>query len=235
MSEQDSKKNYYWRRDKDFHNRHDIQLMMRQKGFGHDAVLIYEILCDHACVHHGKLRYNKEIPYTQDDLKQITGDWKTFNKAYEYMLEKGLLQLWEDGTYYVEYADKMSGSEVGRTRRRRENEVTNCHQESDKMSQSGCQKDAITTTTTITKDITITKDKTTTTNSDKSGGGKSMPIYDLLEPSDVQKLKERFKDHLRLIREVNDEVYKSDRKVDNAFAYIVGYAKKCNWEENDAE
>src|SRR5574344_1173708 len=135
MSIGDNRKNFYWKKDRDFYKRHDIKLMMKQKGFGHDAVIIYEQLMCEACVHGGKLRYSEETPYTKEDLELIIeGNFgKNFDKALNYMIDRGLVEIWEDGTFYFDYVAKMTGSETGRTRRNRKNEVKKKLEEVEKL------------------------------------------------------------------------------------------------------
>ena len=219
MSKQDSIKRFYWRHHTDFFSRHDIKLMESQPKFGHDAVLLYHKLLDEACVHSGELRYSESVAYTRVDLKIITGNYRTFDASFDYMLEKGLVEEWEDGTFYIDYAHKQSGDENGRTERERKARVER------KKLERGAKNAPVerkSDTIDIDKDIDIVIDKTTA----KSG---CTNLWEELTAEDIQEIGKTYDLVDDLIDRVNNDIERRCEIVKKPYEYVMAYANNVGW------
>lgn len=227
MSQQDKQKKFFWRIHSNFFQRYEIDLM-ECEPFGKDAVLIYlKLLCE-ACVHNGELRYSQNKPYTLAQLKHRTGGYKTFDKAWEYFIENELVIEWDNGTFYLPYADKQSGKETGQTLRTREQRVENFNQECQENQPELNDSSTITTTTFIDIDKSINNiNKTTTTN--KDSGGSYTSIKDSLSLDEIRRIGLSYYFVDELIDEVEDEVFRKRKIIEHPYEYVMGYAKNKNW------
>lgn len=124
-------KRFYWLKLKsDFFKRHDIRIIESMPD-GKEYVLFYlKLLCE-SVDHDGSLRFNDEIPYTEEMLSTITNtDIKIVKAALKTFGSLKLVQVEEDGTFYMTKVLKMTGSAVNndnanRQRRFRENNKNN--------------------------------------------------------------------------------------------------------------
>lgn len=102
---------YYWLKlKKGFFKRHDIRIIESMEN-GKDYVLFYlKLLCE-SVDHNGNLRFSDQIPYSPQMLATITGTNVDIVKAaIDLFSELGMLEIMDDGTYFMREVEKMIGS-----------------------------------------------------------------------------------------------------------------------------
>lgn len=110
MAEQ---KRFYWLKlNRDFFKRHDIRIIEAMPD-GRDYVLFYlKMMCE-SVDHDGSLRFNESIPYTEDMLATITNTNVAIVKAaLDVFVKLHIMEIQEDGTYFMPKVSKMIGSAV---------------------------------------------------------------------------------------------------------------------------
>ena len=110
MAEKDKK--YYWLKlKKDFFKRHDIRIIESMPN-GKDYILFYlKLLCE-SVDHEGNLRFNEDIPYNEDMLATITNtNVDTVRSAIKIFEQLDMMEVLDDGTYFMQEVNKMIGSE----------------------------------------------------------------------------------------------------------------------------
>lgn len=110
MAEKDKK--YYWLKLKrDFFKRHDIQIIEDMDN-GKDYILFYlKLLCE-SVDHDGNLRFSDEIPYDDKMLATITRtNVDIVRSAVKIFTNLKMMELLDDGTYYMARINEMIGSE----------------------------------------------------------------------------------------------------------------------------
>ncbi len=116
---------FYWLKlDKDFFKRHDIKIIEAMPN-GKDYILFYlKLLCE-SIDHNGSLRFNDNIPYNAEMLAVITNtNVDVVKSAIKVFSELNMIEILDDGTYYMNAVQKMLGSECAsaeRVRKYREN------------------------------------------------------------------------------------------------------------------
>lgn len=108
-----SEKRYYWLKlQKDFFKRNDIQVVESMPN-GKDYVLFYlKLLCE-ATSEEGRLRFSETIPYSPEMLSTITKtNVDIVRSAIKVFKELGMIDVLDDGTYYMTEVEKMIGSET---------------------------------------------------------------------------------------------------------------------------
>lgn len=108
-----SDKRYYWLKlQKDFFKRNDIQVVESMPN-GKDYVLFYlKLLCE-ATSEEGRLRFSETIPYSPEMLSTITKtNVDIVRSAIKVFQELGMIDVLDDGTYYMTEVEKMIGSET---------------------------------------------------------------------------------------------------------------------------
>ena len=111
MAEKDKK--YYWLKLKrDFFKRHDIQIIEGMAN-GKDYILFYlKLLCE-SVDHDGNLRFSEQIPYNEQMLSTITNtNVDIVRSAIKLFTELHMMEIMDDGTYYMSEVNKMLGSET---------------------------------------------------------------------------------------------------------------------------
>lgn len=111
MAEKD--KRYYWLKLKrDFFKRHDIQIIESMPN-GKDYILFYlKLLCE-SVDHDGNLRFNEQIPYSEQMLSTITNtNIDIVRSAIKVFTELQMMELLDNGTYFMNEVEKMLGSET---------------------------------------------------------------------------------------------------------------------------
>lgn len=119
MAEKD--KRYYWLKLKrDFFKRHDIQIIESMPN-GKDYILFYlKLLCE-SVDHDGNLRFSEQIPYNESMLATITNtNIDIVRSAIKVFTELRMMELMDDGTYYMREVNKMLGSESYWAQKKRE-------------------------------------------------------------------------------------------------------------------
>lgn len=106
-----SSKFYWLKLDKDFFKRHDIKIIEAMPN-GKDYILFYlKLLCE-SIDHNGNLRFNDNIPYNEDMLATITNtNVDIVRNAINVFSTLGMIEILDDGTYYMNAVQKMLGSE----------------------------------------------------------------------------------------------------------------------------
>lgn len=105
-------KRYYWLKLKrDFFKRHDIRIIESMPN-GKDYILFYlKLLCE-SVDHEGNLRFSDQIPYSEDMLATITNtNVDVVRSAIKIFTELGMMDIYDDGTYFMNEVDKLIGSE----------------------------------------------------------------------------------------------------------------------------
>lgn len=121
-------KRYYWLRlKKDFFKRHDIQIVENMPN-GKDYILFYlKLLCE-GVDHDGNLRFNDQIPYNEQMLATITNtNIDIVKHAIELFTNLQMMEVLDDGTYYLNEVKKMMGSEsYWAEKKRKQREIGHC-------------------------------------------------------------------------------------------------------------
>jgi len=131
----EEKKRLYWLKlKKDFFKRHDVRIIKSMEN-GKDYIIFYlELLCE-SLDHQGELRFSENIPYNENMLATITDtNVDIVRSAIRLFQELGLVEIWDNGTYYMTKVQEMIGSYVDtegaeRVRRFRENKKAEALQE----------------------------------------------------------------------------------------------------------
>ena len=102
---------YYWLKLKrDFFKRHDIRIIESMPN-GKDYILFYlKLLCE-SVDHDGSLRFNEQIPYNEEMLATITNtNVDVVRNAINVFSQLGMMEILDDGTYFMAEVNKMIGS-----------------------------------------------------------------------------------------------------------------------------
>lgn len=114
-------KKYYWiKLKRDFFKRHDIKIIESMPN-GKDYILFYlKLLCE-SVDHEGNLRFSEQIPYNEEMLSVITNtNIDIVRSAIKVFTELNMMDLLDDGTYYLNEVNKMIGSETDWAVKKRE-------------------------------------------------------------------------------------------------------------------
>jgi predicted phage replisome organizer len=105
-------KKYYWLKLKrDFFKRHDIRIVEEMPN-GKDYILFYLKLLLESIDHNGALRFSDTIPYNADMLAIITNtNPDVVKQAIEIFTGLQMIEIFDDGTFYLSEVEKMIGSE----------------------------------------------------------------------------------------------------------------------------
>lgn len=107
----EDEKRYYWLQlKKDFFKRNDIQIIEGMPN-GKDYILFYlKLLCE-SVDGRGNLRFNNEIPYNENMLSLVTHtNVDVVRSAVKVFTELKMMDILDDGTYYMREVEKMIGS-----------------------------------------------------------------------------------------------------------------------------
>jgi len=106
-------KKYYWLKLKeDFFKRHDTQIIESMPN-GKDYIIFYLKLLLESLSHEGALRFNENIPYSEDMLATITRtNVSVVRDAIRIFTQLGMMEIMDDGTYFMCEVKKMVGSET---------------------------------------------------------------------------------------------------------------------------
>lgn len=117
---------YYWLKlQNDFFKRHDIKIIENMPN-GKDYIIFYlKLLCE-STTHEGRLRFSDEIPYSDEMLSIITDtNIDIVRSAIKIFEQLKMIDVLDDGTFFLRQIEKMIGSETKsaeRVRRFRENQ-----------------------------------------------------------------------------------------------------------------
>lgn len=104
-------KKFYWLKLKrDFFKRHDIKIIESMPN-GKDYILFYlKLLCE-SVDHEGNLRFSEQIPYNENMLSTITDtNIDIVRSAIKVFSQLEMMEILDDGTYYMNEVQKMIGS-----------------------------------------------------------------------------------------------------------------------------
>ena len=113
-------KKYYWLKLKrDFFKRHDIRIIESMPN-GKDYILFYlKLLCE-SVDHEGNLRFSEQIPYNEDMLATITNtNVDVVRSAIKVFTQLEMMEVLDDGTFYMNEVQKMIGSETEWAKKKR--------------------------------------------------------------------------------------------------------------------
>lgn len=102
---------YYWLKLKrDFFKRHDIRIIEAMPN-GKDYILFYlKLLCE-SVDHNGNLRFSERIPYSEEMLATLTDtNVDIVRAAVTVFTELGMMEILDDGTYFMTEVERMIGS-----------------------------------------------------------------------------------------------------------------------------
>ena len=125
MAEKD--KRYYWLKLKrDFFKRHDIKIVEALPN-GKEYILFYlKLLCE-SVDHDGSLRFSEQIPYSEEMLATITDtNVDIVRSAIKIFSQLNMVEIMDDGTYFMSQVESMIGSETywaDRKRLQRQNKM----------------------------------------------------------------------------------------------------------------
>lgn len=108
-----AEKRFYWLKLKrDFFKRHDIRIIEAMPN-GKDYILFYlKLLCE-SVDHSGDLRFSEQIPYDEQMLAIITNtNIDIVRSAVQVFRQLGMMEVLDDGTFYMSEVEKMLGSET---------------------------------------------------------------------------------------------------------------------------
>lgn len=180
MAEQ---KRFYWLKlNRDFFKRHDIRIIEAMPD-GRDYVLFYlKMMCE-SVDHDGSLRFNESIPYTEDMLATITNTNVAIVKAaLDVFVKLHIMEIQEDGTYFMPKVSKMIGSAVDNdnaNRQRRFREKNN-----------KCNDDVTASVTKNNADVTQSVTSDTTKNNESKSKSKSIEKELEIELESKEEVKE---------------------------------------------
>lgn len=115
----DDKKYFWLKLKKDFFKRHDIKIIEGMTN-GKDYVLFYlKLLCE-SVDHEGRLRFDEEIPYNEQMLSTITNtNIDIVRSAVKIFTSLKMMDILDDGSYYMNKIEKMIGHETYWAERKR--------------------------------------------------------------------------------------------------------------------
>lgn len=104
-------KKFYWLKLKrDFFKRHDMRIIEKMPNGKEYSLFYLKLLCE-SVDHNGLLRFSDAIPYTEDMLATITDTEPEIAKeAIKLFLSLELIEIMEDGTFYMTNIESMLGS-----------------------------------------------------------------------------------------------------------------------------
>jgi predicted phage replisome organizer len=108
----DSKKYYWLKLKRDFFKRHDIRIIEEMPN-GKDYILFYLKLLLESIDHEGTLRFSDAIPYNEQMLSVVTNtNIDIVRSAMKIFTELNMMEVMDDGTFYMAEVNKMIGSAV---------------------------------------------------------------------------------------------------------------------------
>lgn len=228
-------KKYYWLKlKKDFFKRHDIQIIEGMDN-GKDYLLFYlKLLCE-SVDHEGNLRFSEQIPYSEKMLATITNtNVDIVRSAIKVFSELQMLEIMDDGTYFMHEVNKMLGSETYWAQRKRAQkerkeiemknlEIGNFPIESNEFPTSPSKR--LEKEIEIEKDIEIEINKNYKNIRHKYGAYKNVLFTD----EDFEKLKTEFpNDYEERIERLSEYMASTGKSYKNHLATIRNWARRDN-------
>lgn len=212
---------YYWLRLKrDFFKRHDIRII-EDMANGKDYILFYlKLLCE-SVDHDGNLRFSEQIPYNDQMLATITNtNIDIVRSAIKVFSELGMMELLDDGTFFMNEVQRMIGYETEWAAKKREYRK--------KISDKGQSEDIVRTKLPIVrqeKELEIDKE---TYISKKKSIKKKYGVGDnvLLTDEEYAKLQERFPDCQERIDRLSYYIGSTGKRYKSHYMTILSWAEK---------
>ena len=115
----ESKKYYWLKLKRDFFKRHDIRVIEVMPN-GKDYILFYlKLLCE-SVDHEGNLRFSDKIPYSEQMLATVTNtNVDIVRSAINVFTELGMMEIMDDGTFFMSEVAKMTGCETEWAKKKR--------------------------------------------------------------------------------------------------------------------
>ena len=224
MAEKDKK--YYWLKLKrDFFKRHDIQIIEAMPN-GKDYILFYlKLLCE-SVDHEGNLRFSEQIPYNEQMLSTITNtNVDVVRSAIKIFSELGMMDVLDDGTYFMNEVEKMIGSETYWAERKRIQKerkmLDSVGQDWKKSNDSGQFPTSPSKSIELEKDIDIEIEKKKSIK-EKKPYGEFKNV--LLTDEEFEKLKQRFTDYETRIQRLSQYIASSGKRYKSHYATILTWA-----------
>jgi predicted phage replisome organizer len=106
-------RSYYWLKLKrDFFKRHDTKIIRSMEN-GEKYLIFYLTLLVESIDHNGKLRFSDTVPYNDSMLSTITDtDIDIVRSAVKIFCELGMMECFDDGTFYMAKVVEMTGCET---------------------------------------------------------------------------------------------------------------------------
>ena len=219
MAEKDKK--YYWLKLKrDFFKRHDIQIIEDMPN-GKDYILFYlKLLCE-SVDHNGNLRFSEEIPYNEQMLSTITRtNIDVVRSAIKVFTNLKMIEVLDNGTYYMNEVKKMLGCETYWAERKRLQKAKKDEQKALELN-VGNFPTSPSKSLELEKDIEIDKDKKKVIKEKKPYGEFNNV---LLTDEEHNKLKERFTDYEERIQRLSQYIASSGKRYKSHYATILTWA-----------
>jgi predicted phage replisome organizer len=132
-------KKYFWLKLKnDFFDREEIKLIEAMPN-GKDYIIFYMKLLLKSIENDGKLYFRNTIPYSPEMLASVTStNIDTIKVAVDLFLKLGMMEKWDDGTFFMIETQNMIGSEskwaqYKRVQRNQKKEIGHCPKVSKKI------------------------------------------------------------------------------------------------------
>ncbi|WP_066159592.1 phage replisome organizer N-terminal domain-containing protein [Aliarcobacter skirrowii] len=147
-------KKYYWLKLKDdFFERDEIKVIESQKN-GPSYINFYLKLLLKSLKSEGTLRFREAIPYNLEMLATITNcNVDMVSNAITTFISLGLMEKWDDGTFFMLEVKNMVGAETSWAEKKRE------YRNRKKTLSSNCPDIFMTKTRHVRQDIEIDKEK----------------------------------------------------------------------------
>lgn len=121
MADRDKQKFYWLRLDKDFFQKYKIKSLISEKNGEKNLIIYQQLMCE--CLNYvdeknnGILRFSEHRAYTINELASVINRKpKELEQALKMLINKELLEVWDDGTIYI--YDVNVGSITGQTLRK---------------------------------------------------------------------------------------------------------------------
>lgn len=229
-------KRYYWLKfTKDFFKRHDIQIIEKMPN-GKEYVLFYAKLLCESVDHEGNLRFSDTLPYDEAMLAAITNtDEDIVKRAIEIFSQFHLVEIMDDGTYFMTKVPKMLGSETYWAKKKREQRVANTEEVGQSPTQSNesptCPSKSKRKSKSIEKDIEKDNNIPDSDESEPPAPKKTKHKYGeyknvLLTDEELQKLKTEYSDYEERIDRLSSYMESTGKKYKSHYATIRNWARK---------
>lgn len=235
----DTKKYYWLKLKRDFFKRHDIRIIEEMPN-GKDYILFYLKLLLESIDHEGTLRFSDAIPYNEQMLSVVTNtNVDIVRSAMKIFTELNMMEILDDGTFYMSEVNKMIGSETEwakkkRVQRAKEDNVpklsSKCPTELDKE-----QDKELYIEQDVDVDVTATSSGFSTENDDLSTNSKFDRLCGslgkgvvMLTPEQDEALLDKLGFHAynHYVERLATFIIDNDASVKNHYATILKWAKE---------